>query len=104
MHNITDMYGMFYRGEALKWLDLSSFDTSNVTTTQEMFRDATSLEKIWVSDKWDVSSVTAGNNAFLNDTNIIGQRGTTYDYLRRHGGNSTNSGAFIDEAPDRLME
>ena len=99
--NVTNMYAMFKNDKSLKELDLSSFDTSKVTTTQEMFRDATSLEKIWVSDKWDMSSVTSGNNAFLNDTNIIGQRGTTYEPLRRHGDNSTNSGAFIDEAPDR---
>jgi uncharacterized repeat protein (TIGR02543 family) len=99
--NVTNMYAMFKNDKSLKELDLSSFDTSKVTTTQEMFRDATSLEKIWVSDKWDMSSVTTGNSAFLNDTNIIGQRGTTYEPLRRHGDNSTNSGAFIDEAPDR---
>ena len=99
--NVTNMYAMFRNDKSLKELDLSSFDTSKVTSTQEMFRDATSLERIWVSDKWDMSSVTAGNNAFINDTNIIGQRGTTYEYQRRHGNNGTNSGAFIDEAPDR---
>ncbi|MBR6907074.1 BspA family leucine-rich repeat surface protein [bacterium] len=43
MHNVTDMNNMFCNIKGIKWLDLSSFDTSSVTNMQNMFYNCTNL-------------------------------------------------------------
>ena len=51
--NVTDMYGMFFYCDWLKSIDLSSFDTTNVINMRWMFNFCSSLEKqnIKVSEK-----------------------------------------------------
>ena len=44
--NVTDMGGMFEKCSNLTSLDLSGWDTSNVTDMTDMFTDCTSLKKI----------------------------------------------------------
>ena len=54
--NVTDMLGMFYRCETLTSLDLSNFDTSNVTDMDGMFRFCEALTIDCSS--WNVEKVT----------------------------------------------
>lgn len=54
--NVTDMEDMFWDCRTLKELDLSNFDTSNVTNMLEMFGACTNLNKL--SIPFDTSKVT----------------------------------------------
>ena len=73
---VTTMASMFYDCESLTRLDLSSFDTSNVTATSlhkyGMFSHCIKLEKIYVSDSWDMSNVTDSVNMFQNCKSLTG--------------------------------
>ena len=58
------MYHMFYECSGLTSLDLSNWDTSQVTSMSEMFSGCTSLASLDLSN-WDTSKVTNTNNMFL---------------------------------------
>ncbi|MBQ9314060.1 MAG: BspA family leucine-rich repeat surface protein [Clostridia bacterium] len=103
--NVKSMMQMFYGCSALKDLNISSFETSQVTNMQQMFNrcteistiDVTSfdtqkvenmyamfcndykLTKIYVSSKFDVSSVTNSEGMFERSTQLVGGNGTTYN-------------------------
>jgi surface protein len=102
--NVTTMSAMFYDSDSLKKLDLSGWDTSSVQQMDNMFRfcdalkevnlagwdtssvvysrlmffDAKGLERIYVSDSWDMSNVTRGDKTFGNNTKLVGGNGTKY--------------------------
>ena len=61
--NVTDMSFMFNYCTKLKQLDLSNFDTSNVTSIQGMFQKCESLEEVDLSS-FDTSNVTDMNYMF----------------------------------------
>ena len=77
--NVTMMSQMFYRCQGLQYLDLSSFNTSKVTTTSSMFYFCDKLERIVVSDAWDMSAVTSSTNMFYNCKALVGEEGTAFD-------------------------
>jgi surface protein len=60
---VKNMGIMFYGAKALTNLDLSSFDTSQVTDMSSMFENTTSLTSLDVS-KFDTSQVTNMNSMF----------------------------------------
>ena len=72
--NVTDMGGMFWDCESLTELDLSSFDTSNVITTGGNYGMLSylKLKTIYVSELWDMSNVTNSKNMFLGSTSLVG--------------------------------
>ena len=61
---------MYCKG--LTELDLSSFDTSNVTKMNYMFYDCLKLTTIYISDLWNTNSVTSSDNMFYNCTSLVG--------------------------------
>ena len=78
--NVTDMSYMFSSGEMTE-LDLSHFNTSNVTNMTGMFQGCSSLQTIYVSNNWSTDSLEDGNGQYMfdNDENLVGSSGTTYD-------------------------
>lgn len=97
----TDLSDMFY-GTSFQTIDLSKYDTSNVTSFKELFQNTTKLQTIIenfdtssVTDMssifressfngddrniadWDTSRVTNLSFAFYNST------GTNYDYIKK---------------------
>ena len=70
--NVTNMSYMFDRCSNLTSLDVSTFDTSKVTNMSAMFAYCNVLETIYVSNKWNTSNVTSFNNMFLNCTSLTG--------------------------------
>jgi len=78
--NVTDMSYMFSSGEMTE-LDLSHFNTNNVTNMSGMFQGCSSLQTIYVSNNWSTESLEAGNGEYMfsNDGNLVGSSGTTYD-------------------------
>lgn len=85
----TSMSQMFHSCAKLKTLDLSGFDTSSVTSTDYLFQGSTGLEKIIVSDKFDISAVKSSTNMFGGGLNsLTGCHGTTLAKTKIPGDNS----------------
>lgn len=70
--NMTSMKNMFRNWDRLTELDLSKFVTSQVTEMSEMFNNCSSLETIYISDKWDVGNVTSSVGMFSGCTKLKG--------------------------------
>ena len=100
---VTDMSQMFYQSQ-VKTLDLASFDTSSVIDMSSMFQSATSINKIYVTNKFVTSNVTSSGNMFISATSLVGGAGTVYDntkvdktYAKIDGG--TSNPGYFTEAP-----
>ena len=63
---------MFCDCEALTQLDLSSFDTSSVIRIEEMFAKCRKLTTIYISDKWNNTSVIFSDDMFEECCSIPG--------------------------------
>ena len=92
---VTDMTNVFRSCKKIKELDLTNFDTHNVTLTPWMFYDCTSLKTITVGDNWNMDRVEKSHYMFLEANSLVGENGTTYsqdnithDYARPDGGAS----------------
>ena len=92
---VTNMSRMF---SSVKFdeLNLSSFDTSNVTETYYMFYNSTNLKTIYATDKFNVNKVYDSSRMFYNCKKLKGGSGTTYNsskvdktYARLDGGTSS---------------
>ena len=77
---VTALIGMFMSMPNITILDLSSFDTSKVTNISNMFDSCSELTTIYVSDKWNLSSLsdTGDVSVFRGNYNLIGGAGTTW--------------------------
>lgn len=67
--NVTTMQAMFYDCNSLTELDFSQFDTSNVTNMTSMFKNCNSLTELDLS-QFDTSNVTSGSQMFYWTTNL----------------------------------
>ena len=73
---------MFQSCASLQSLDLSNFNTSNVTIMMNMFGGCTSLATIYASTDFVVNQVQNSSSMFDNCTNLVGGAGTTYNSSR----------------------
>ena len=71
--NVSNMKYMFNECWGLTSLDLSNFDTRNVTEMSRMFYECRNLTTIYASDKFVVKEGTNGSDMFYKCTNIIGE-------------------------------
>lgn len=74
--DVTNMGGIF-ENSTISSIDLSTWNISNVTSMQNMFKNCSNLTEIIV-DKFDTSKVNNGRDMFLNCTSLVGGNGTTY--------------------------
>ena len=72
------MMNMFEYCFALTSLDLSSFDTSCVTSMDLMFCSCTSLKSILVGPGWSTENVSRSSGMFSGCTSLVGGCGTAY--------------------------
>ena len=77
--SVTTMGSMFDFCRGITALDLANFNTVNVTNMYRMFAKMSSLQKITVSDIFDVSNVTNSSDMFLDCSRLKGGAGTAYD-------------------------
>ena len=99
----TNMSYMFHNCTNLIELDLSGFNTSSVVGNSDaysginsMFAECKNLEKIYVSNLWDISNITEANGlVFYNCYKLVGGAGTTYNF-----NNKGKEYARIDNPPD----
>ena len=89
---VDSMEGMFSWCTSLKKLDLSTFDTSNVTNLNSMFYYSTGIEEITFSEKWNTSKVT--NMAWMfateGNTKMSIKNITGLEYFNTSSLNRTN--------------
>ena len=81
---VTDMSGMFEGCSSLTSLDLSEYNTERLEQFSNMFKDCSSLERIYIGPdcmNYTNNSISdeSGNDVFLGCTSIIGNDGTRYD-------------------------
>ena len=97
---VTYLGSMFSSCYGLTSLDLSNFNTANVTDMSGMFMYCSALKTIITSEAWSTAKVTGGNYMFYGCTNLIGGAGTRYDeshidYTYAHiDGGENNPGYF----------
>ena len=90
-HLPNDSFQLFWDCDKLKMVDLSGFDTSNVTNTSYMFYWCDNLTTLDVSG-WDTGNVTDMSSMFSECRNL-----TTLNHSGWKTGNVTNmSGMFYD--------
>lgn len=67
---VTNMRAVFWNCKNIKSLDLSKWDTSNVTTMQGMFNWMTACQSINFGDNFDMSKVTDIQKMFYNCSSL----------------------------------
>ena len=111
-YNATSFEGMFARMYNIEELDLTSFSTSSLTTIKNMFVHSISstethanyiniipkLKTVYVSNKWDVSSLNE-TSVFSNNLSLVGGNGTIFDSTKissdyARADNNENPGYF----------
>ena len=78
--NVTNMYSMFIYCSKLTSLDVSSFNTSKVTNMDSMFQNCFKLVTIYASDLWSTASVTESSSSmFYNCASLVGGSGVAFN-------------------------
>ena len=85
---VTTMSAMFQNCHRLTSIDLSGFDTKKVNNMRYMFDYCENLKTIYVSEDWTVENVSTGSYMFSGDIKLMGEKGTTLEYVKT-----------IDDAP-----
>ena len=65
--NVTNMPYMFYRCSKLTNIDLSSFNTENVTNMYHMFSYCSNLKKIRITEKYNGKLINEAKNENINN-------------------------------------
>lgn len=105
LSSVTSLASLFMSNGSLTTLDLSTFDTKNVTDMSSMFAGCSSLKTIYVGSKWSTASVTKSVDMFYICSALEGEKGTKFDsekidatYARADGGTSA-PGYFTYKEP-----
>ena len=69
---MTNIQSMFKGCSALTTLDVSNFDTKNVTNMSEMFSSCFGLTTIYASDKFVTTACEFYRDMFAGCTNLVG--------------------------------
>ena len=77
--NVTYMGSMFRGCSSLTTLEANNFDTSNVINMSFMFYDCINLTTIYVSDNFVTNQVEDSSEMFGRCSKLIGGNGTTYN-------------------------
>jgi surface protein len=75
---VTSMNGMFLGCNKLEVVDISSFDISNVTDLYMMFSGCTKLKTIYCSNDWSTSTARS-DYMFSVCNSLVGGKGTVFD-------------------------
>ena len=77
--NVTSMESMFNNCSSLTILDLTPWNTANVTDMDSLFNGCTGLTTIYVGMNWSTENVSSSENMFNGCTELVGGMGTVYD-------------------------
>lgn len=78
---VESMGAMFGGNQRMRFsiLNLSGFNTSNVTNMRIMFNCCSSLIKVYVGNGWNTNNVTNDSNMFYDCKSLVGEIGTLYN-------------------------
>lgn len=76
---VTRMESMFESCRGLTSLDLANFNMAKVTTMYGMFDRCSNLTTIYAGSGWSTAAVTSSEYMFRSCTKIRGSKGTTYN-------------------------
>ncbi len=76
---VTTMQQMFHSDKSLTELDFSNFDTSNVTSMWTMLYGCSNLVTIYASDKFDTDKVPSSDRIFWECSSLVGWNWTQYN-------------------------
>ncbi len=76
---LVSMSATFKNCSSLEEIDLSSFNTKNVTTTSGMFSGCNNLKTIYVGNNWNMDKVESSDDMFKDCTSLIGPNATEYN-------------------------
>ncbi len=82
---VTDMESLFQGCLSLTKIDLTGFDTHQVTNMDYMFWECQHLQTIYVGNGWTTANVNSGVGMFNKCFSLEGSAGTQYDH-DIHGG------------------
>ena len=68
---LDDLLGVFFKLYNMEYVDISGWDTSNVTTMADMFYYCTKLKKIIGIENLDVSKLRCTNSMFYGCENLV---------------------------------
>ncbi len=105
-NEVKDMTKMFYHCVNLTSLNLSNFNTAQVTSMNNMFNTCENLKTIRVGDGWDTDLVTSEygrDGVFTGCNNLVGESGTKYktakvsdvSYARLDGGPESSTSGYL---------
>ena len=77
------MQGMFENCSGLTSIDLSGFDTSNVTKMNYLFASCSNLTTIYASDKWNTEMVTGSYYMFNSCAKLKGDIAFNSNYTNK---------------------
>ncbi|MBQ9466068.1 MAG: BspA family leucine-rich repeat surface protein [Muribaculaceae bacterium] len=103
--DVTDMGWLFDGCSSLTELDLSSFETSKVESTYQMFSDCRNLKSIYVSSTWTMANVD--DDAFMFDdcVSLVGEDGTGYNEEDINGYRAHYcAGGYLRHGTDRVID
>ena len=95
---------MFYLCQSLTEIDLSGFNTSNITDMRYMFGGCYDLTTILVGDGWITDNVTTSTNMFAGCTQLVGGNGTIYDSAHTDKTYARVDEAIYDEITGEYIE
>ena len=101
---LTSLYRWFYYCSALREIDVTNLNVTNVTRTEEMFAGCSKLETIYAAagTNWDTGKITNSSSMFDGCTSLVGGALTSYYQYAvgvsraRIDGGSANPGYFTD--------
>ncbi len=92
--NVTKMNSMF-AGSGLEELDISGFDTRNVTNFSSMFNRSTNLKHIYVGPNWDTSSNIEGTETVFPEISDLPNFDTNNSDYRDLSYAHTGEGGYL---------
>ena len=84
-------------------VDLSGFETSKVTETAYMFDGCTSLERIYVSNLWNMENVTYSTNMFRSATKLPNFSWDYTDKTKAHTDETQGGYLLQKDAPSTIF-
>ena len=83
---VTNMNGMFYKCSSFTTLNVSNWNTGKVTNMQGMFNGCSNLTAIYIGSKWSTNKVIVSNFMFSNCTKLPNFNSSVVDRRKAYAG------------------
>lgn len=102
---VTNMNWLFEGCSSLTELDLSSFETSKLESTYQMFSGCRKLKSIYVSSTWTMANIDDDAYMFDDCVSLVGEDGTGYNEEDINGYRAHYcAGGYLRHGTDRVID